>query len=121
MLSFESPERDILLAKLRIEQAKDKNNSLWPYYQAIIYENSEEFLKAIEAYKKADDISASDALMERISYCYSELGEYDLALNYINKAIAMDSTETSYLSQKGSILYELGRTKEAIDVYTAYH
>lgn len=120
MLSFESPERDILLAKLRIEQAKDKNNSLWPYYQAIIYENSEEFLKAIEAYKKADDISTSDALMERISNCYSELGEYDLALNYINKAIVMDSTETSYLSQKGSILYELGRTKEAIDVYTAY-
>lgn len=120
MLGFESPEKETLLAKLRIEQAKDKNNVLWSYYQGLVYENSEEFIKAIDAYKKANEIETNDVLMERISYCYSELGEYDLALSYINKAYTMDSTDNSYLSERGDILYNLGRTKEALAEFTKY-
>lgn len=117
MQTFEGKEKDLLLAKFRIEQAKDKNNYYWSYYQGIVYESNDEFHNAIKSYKQANDIDASDYLLDRIAVCYSECGEYDLALDYINKALAMDSTRTAYLSTKGDILYMLGRKEECLAVY----
>lgn len=117
MQTLEGKEKDLLLAKFRIEQAKDKNNYFWPYYQGIVYESNDEFHNAIKSYKQANDIDASDYMLNRIAICYSECGEYGLALDYINKALAMDSTETEYLSTKGNILYMLGRKEECLAVY----
>lgn len=56
----------------------------------------------------------------RLANCYDELGDSDLALDAIDKAIEIDSTDVDYLISKGNILYDMGRTKEAIATITAY-
>ena len=116
----EQPEKEILLAKLRIQQAKQKNKSVWPFLQALIYEKGEEYEKAIEAYKTSFGIDAHPSEVERISACYASLGNYQRALNYIDRAIGMDSTETSDILTRGYILYDAGLPKEAISAFTSY-
>lgn len=111
---FKGANKDLLLAKLRIEQVKDKNNSIWPYCQGVMYENSNEYPQAIKEYKIAYDIDANDAILYRIAFCYNENGEQNLALKYIDKAIAMDSTDIMYLVVKSNVLYELGDKAESL-------
>lgn len=117
---IKSPAKEVLLAKLRIQQAKDKNNGLWSFLQGGIYENAEDYNNAINAYEAANNISASSSVIFRMSLCHSELGEYNEALNCVNRSLAMDSTDTTYLLYKANYLYELGRTKEALNVLTSY-
>jgi len=114
------PFKDILLAKLRIQQAKDKNNALWSNLLGGIYESIDEYNNAIKAYKAANNISASSFTVYRLSLCHSEIGEYQNALEEINRALAMDSTDTDYYLIKADCLYELGRTSDALDVLTYY-
>lgn len=114
MQGWKEPEMNVLIAKLKIEAAKDKADSQWPFVMGFVYEANGKFVKAIDAYTKANSISAGDALLERISSCYSELGDYDLALGYIDQALAVDSTYEGYVMSKADILYEMGRTNEAI-------
>lgn len=111
---WKEPEMNVLIAKLKIEAAKDKTDSKWPFYMGVVYEANGKFVKAIDAYTKANGISAGDALLGKISDCYSELGDYDLALDYIDQALTADSTYEGYVMSKADILYEMGRTKEAI-------
>lgn len=118
--SIKSPFKDIMLAKLRIQQAKDKNNSLWSMMQGSIYEDSEEYQSAIKAYRAANDISASAAMMYRISLCHSGLGEFNEALDCINRAIAMDSTRNGYFLFKANYQYESGHSADAINTLTTY-
>lgn len=117
---FKSPEMDILLAKLRIQQAKDKNIDLWSYVQGVIYETNEDYQKAIEAYKAANNINANDVTIDRIADCYSQLGKYDEAISYLDRALAMDSTRSEYLLEKGDLLYEAGDATSAINMITSY-
>lgn len=117
---IKSPFKDILLAKLRIQQAKDKNNALWSNLMGGIYESIDEYNNAINAYKAANNINASSFTTFRLSLCHSEIGEYQNALEEINRALAMDSTDTDYYLVKADYLYELGRTRDALDVLTFY-
>lgn len=117
---FSPSNSSVLLAKLRIQQAKDKNNYIWPMVQGMIFENNEQYVKAIEAYKASYDICASDVFPYRIATCYSELGRFAEALDNIHQAIRMDSTDTSYLLMEGDILYNIGLASDAISAYTSY-
>ncbi len=117
---IKSPAKEILLAKLRIQQAKDKNNALWSFLQGGIYEEADEYENAIKAYEAANNISTSSSVIFRLSLCHSELGEYNEALDYVNRSLAMDSTNTSYLLCKANYLYELGKTKAALNVLTSF-
>lgn len=111
---FKSQGKDVLLAKLRIQQAKDKNNNLWSYVQGNVYESNKDYNEAINAYTAAYQLGASDVIMNRISACYAELGNYGKALDCIQQAVLIDSTETDYLLTEARYLYELGLTRDAI-------
>ncbi len=117
---WKEPETNVLLAKLKIQQAKDKTNSYWPFCIGIVYETIGKYTKAIEAYLATNKISRDDMALCRIANCYDELGEGDLALDFINQAISMDSTDASYIMEKSDILYNMGRAKEAIAEYGSY-
>lgn len=111
---FKSQGKNILLAKLRIQQAKDKNNNIWSYFQGGVYEGAKEYDDAIKAYSQAYQLGASDIIKNRMAACYRELGNYNKALECIQQAILMDSTETDYLLSEAQCLYELGLTRDAI-------
>lgn len=117
---FKGNGKDLILAKLRIQQAKDKNNGIWSYLQGAVNEYNDDFVNAIKNYKASNDISANDATLNRISSCYSNLGEYGMALKYIDRAIAMDSTDTDYLLYKSLYLYENGQNDDALSTISTY-
>lgn len=118
--NIKSPAKEILLTKLRIQQSKDRNNGLWSYVQGVVYEDANDYDNAIKAYDTSNKISINCTAMYRLSLCHFELGEYNSALDCINRAILMDSTRTDYLKTKVNCLYESGRTKDAIDVLGTY-
>lgn len=117
---FKSQGQDILLAKLRIQQAKDKNNNIWPYCQGGVYEGAKEYDKAIKAYSQAYQIGANDVIMSRMAVCYSKLGNFNKALECIQQAVLMDSTETDYLLSEAHYLYELGLKRDALSTVDKY-
>ena len=118
--NWKIPEMNTLIAKLKIQAAKNKAEGLWPYCIGMAYEANDIFVKAIDAYEKSLKIEPNDVLYCRLANCYDELGDSDLALDAIDKAIEIDSTDVDYLISKSNILYDMGRTKEAIATITAY-
>lgn len=103
-----------LVAKLKIQCTKNPNNGYWPYCLAAVYQEKGQYKKALEQYlisfeKEGYDIAACYA-----ARCHEELGDFQSALQYIDYAIELDSTDNDYIMQKADILYEIGKTDEAI-------
>lgn len=109
-----------IVTKLKIQEAKSPNNEFWPYCLGIVYEDASQYSKAITHYKTSLSKTPSDVTAERIASCYDDLGDYDMALEYIDQAINIDSTDNSYLFTKANILDNAGKTKEAITLMDTY-
>lgn len=109
-----------ITTKLKVEAAKNPNHDYWPYCLGVVYEQVSKFQKAIEHYKISQSKDAAPLTANRIANCYDELGDYDMALDFINQAIRLDSTEYSYINAKANILDNAGRTKEAIACMDKY-
>lgn len=120
MQDLEEPAFGMLVAKFKIQSAKNPNEAVWPYYNGILYERKNKFAKAIEYYETANKIDLSPYNYKRISNCYSEMGEYNRAIEFIDKAIEIDSTQTSYLVTKANLYHEAGDTKAAIEAWDKY-
>ena len=114
MSELKDPAFTLMVSKLKIQAAKEPNESTWPYLAAMMYVQNKDYKKALELYKEANHKDASPVIYRRISDCYFELGEYDEALNNVNQAINMDSTDLSNIAQKANIYYEMGNAKAAI-------
>jgi tetratricopeptide (TPR) repeat protein len=52
--------------------------------------------------------------LNNAGYVHFKLGESQEALDYYDKALAIDPNRTKALNNKGYILFELGRYQEAI-------
>lgn len=120
MQDLEESAFGMLVAKFKIQSAKNPNEAVWPYYSGIMYERKSKFAKAIEYYESANKIDLSPYNYKRISNCYSEMGEYKRAIEAIDKAIEIDSTQTSYLVTKANLYHEAGDTKAAIEAWDKY-
>lgn len=103
-----------LVAKLKAQSAKNPNNEYWLYCLGIVHERTDAYKKAIEYYTSCYNKDASDVVAYRISQCHSEMGNFSLALDHIDNAIALDSTDFDYVMEKADLLYESGNTKDAI-------
>ena len=115
MCELKDPAFTLMVSKLKIQAAKEANESTWPYLAAMMYVQNKDYKKAIELYKDANHKDASPIIYRRISDCYSEIGEYEEALNNVNLAINMDTTDLANLARKADCLYELGDMTSAID------
>lgn len=109
-----------MITKLKIQVAKSPNDEFWPYCLGIVYETASQYAKAIEYYKTSLSKSQSDVTAERIASCYDDLGDYERALEYINQAISLDSTDNTYIFRKANILDNAGRSKEGIALMDTY-
>lgn len=114
------PDVNTLIAKLKVQSAKEPNKDKWPYYLGIVYEGIDNYLKAIESYKVCVKIEPTDVAYSRIAACYQELGDYELALDHINRAAEMDPDDANYVSVKADLLYDMGKGKEAVEAYDIF-
>lgn len=106
----------VLKTKLDIQCTKSPNDPAWPYYIGVAYEQKGVTKKAIEYYKKAAEINANSVLFRRIAVCYENIGEYDLALTYLEKTLQMDPKDVRAEATKADVYYESGRVDDAIRV-----
>lgn len=116
--SLKEPAFTMLVSKMKIQSKKSPNEARWPYVMATMYQQDKQYKKAIESYEEANKRNASPIILRWISQCYSDMGQYEKALNSIGLALNMDSTDLVNLERKANILYEMGNAKSAIDVYT---
>ena len=113
-----------LAARLKIQATKKTNNSNWLYYLGVVHEITGAYKKAVTYYTDSQEKNPSSMTAFRISNCYSELGNFDSALKYIDCAIALDSTNNDNIMAKAKYLYESGDAKAAIlelDKYVAHN
>lgn len=112
--TLKEPAFTMLVSKIKVQSAKSPNEATWPYIIGTMYEQSKQYTKAIEYYETANSKDVSPVIHQRISECHYELGDYEDALNSINQALHLDSTDLSYKARKANIYYEMGNVKSAI-------
>ena len=112
--TLKEPAFTMLVSKIKVQSAKSPYEASWPYVIGTMYEQSKQYSKAIEYYEAANDKEVSPDVHQRISECHYELGDYEDALNSINLALNLDSTDLSYKAQKANIYYEMGNVESAI-------
>ena len=106
--------------KLKAMAVTDSNNSYWPYCLGVINEHTKKYQDAITSYLKAIKLDESDMIYSRVSKCYEGMGEWASAIEYIDKAIALDEKDTDYLLSKADLYYEAGQPDTAIRVMDQY-
>lgn len=91
-----------IISKLEALYEKDPDNSsYWAFCLGCVYEDVEQYSNAIKQYKKTGEELAF--ICNRIAHCWEGAGNQAQALEYINRAIQLDSTETKYLLYKEEI------------------
>ena len=120
MMSIGEPDVNTLLAKLKVQKIKEPNKNVWPFYLGSVYEGQQKYMKAIESYKETATIEVNDVVYARMSNCFSELGDYEMALENINKAMELDPNDADYVSTKADLLYDMGKGQESIAAYDDY-
>lgn len=103
-----------LIAKLKVQSLKYPNSDYWPYCVALVYQEKEQYNKAIEYYRISLEKEIDPMVVYHISRCYEELGDFSSALQQIDYAIEIDSTNYRYTLQKADLLYYAGQPQEAI-------
>lgn len=120
-MSIERKEAaEIITAKLEIKKHESPSNGYWPYYIGIVNEVTNNYKPAIESYKESLKIDNDAITAVRISSCYQAEGYYDKALEYIDYAMAIDSTDNENRLLKADILYEKGEYNDAISQISEY-
>ena len=112
--TLKEPAFTMLVSKIKVQSAKSPNEATWPYILGTMYEQNKHYTKAIEYYETANSKDVSPSVYQRISICHYEMGKYEDALNSINQALSLDSTDLSYKARRANIYYEMGEVHSAI-------
>lgn len=103
-------------ARIKLQCNKEPNDGYWPYILGFVYETQKYYKKAIEQYEISlmygENFSNTTY---SIACCYSELGDYETALKNIDVLVETDPVDIYNKIKRADLLYELGRTSEAID------
>ena len=117
--SLKDPALTTLISKMKVQAAKSPNETTWPYVLGLICEQNRQYDKAIKYYTDANAISVSPVTYRRIAQCHSDNGDYSQALENINKALNIDSTDIDNMSLKANFYYEMGEPELAISEWDA--
>ncbi len=102
-----------MISKLKIQQLKEPNSYYWSYYSGVVYEENQNYEKAIENYKKSNEANVSGMTYNRIASCYSEIGDYLNAISNIEQAIYMEPENTIFKLNKSNYEYEANMIDKA--------
>ena len=114
LVTIDEAALPLVKAKLQVQANKEPNEAAWPHYIGIVLEHNNREKEAISFYEQAQSRDANPLFLERIANCYFSLGDYNSALDYINRAINMDSNDYDLILTKGNIYNEMGKYAEAI-------
>lgn len=120
MQALADSSRTSLVAKLKVQSARQPHNGSWDYCIGAVYERTRDYKNAIEYYSKSQEKDLSSVTASRISNCYSEMGLYDMALEQIDIAMSLDSTYYGYIMAKADLLYEIGDVSSAVEHLDRY-
>lgn len=112
----------LLKSKLKIQIAKQPTNRYWPYCLATMYNSDNEYDDAISYYEKANALDANSLFMENIAKCYIGKKNYTKALDYADRALAMNPEDYDVVDLKADILSRMGKFNECLierDKYVA--
>ena len=112
--------QEIMKTKLLIKSKKESNDDYWLFLLGSFYESQKKYKKAIEFYEKGVQKNNIDSYYNRLAECFTELGIYNKALNNIEEAIKLDTSDYSYILKKANILNEMSKSKEAIRTIEKY-
>lgn len=114
LMNIDKTAIPIAKAKLQVEATRNPDDFRWyAYLGELLYKNNN-YREAVTFFRKSNEINTIPIVLQRIAECYYELGNYNLALNYANKALAIESDDVELLWLKGDILNEMGNSSEAI-------
>lgn len=133
-LKFDRYDDDVLLnisycySKLKDYELADKyadmaillnDKSAYSYYRkGTIMAAVERYDDAVEAFLKGVALEPDDIdYYHSISYCYSKTCEYELSLDYANRAIFLDKTNCYSYFRKAWALQEMLNYGDAIEFY----
>lgn len=105
--TLDEPAFTTLVSKCKVQAVKTPNDAMWPTLIGFMYESKKQYDKAIEAYNTANSKDVDEAIYFRIAHCYFDMGNSQQALNNINLALNMDSTDVDNLAFKAEILNEM--------------
>lgn len=111
-------------SRLRLEMRKAPQNSNWPYCLGIVNEQKEYYQEAIEAYNQSNKLEVSGMTYNRLSWTYESMGDFVHAIENINKALEMDSTNYRYREARARFYVEMDNYKGAqadMDYLTEQH
>lgn len=114
ILTIKEPAVSILIAKMRVQAAKQPNDIKWTFLIGSIYEQNKEYEKAVKAYGEAISKDPLPFIYRRITECHFQMGNFEEALSNINIALNIDSTDIDDMSYKANIYYEMGKPELAI-------
>lgn len=111
---------EILDLKMQTQLKRKPNDSFWIYVMGNVQEQTKRYKKAISFYESAFEKDANDVVAARIASCYEDLNDYPMALEYINRAIDLDSTYSNYQIERVQIEEFAGMTDEALHDVNIY-
>lgn len=120
MKNFPKEHVNTLKTKLKIQMAKQPKQQLWPFYLGVVADQNEEYDEAISYYEKANSIDAHPALLRNIANDYINKNNYSKALDYADRALAIDPEDYEGMSQRADILSNLGRYTECLEERDKY-
>lgn len=110
----------VLCSKMKIQAKKDPNNSLWPFIIGATYEKRGNMTEALEFFNKSFDIEPSAGAAQRLSAAYSDADNLKMALDFADRAIQMDSTDTDGLYSKAMAYFKARRWEDADRALSIY-
>lgn len=105
---------NMMKTKLKIQMAKQPANNYWPYCVAVVAKNDKDYDEAISYYEQANNIDANPVFPEDIAKCYVEKKDFARALDYADRALAMNPEDYEVIDLKATILSDLQRFDECI-------
>lgn len=113
----EAPQ--VLVAKLKAKHAKNPKEAIWTALLAATLNQMKNYGEAIKYYQELVNDEPSAQGYGVLAEAYKSAGNLPRAIEMIDKAIGMDSTEVRYMLNKANY-YELnGELDKAIDVENA--
>lgn len=99
-----------------------QDNGLAAFYEGYTLQQlgSTRIREAVPAYQRAlQDYPDSDIILNNLGYAYIQTGRYDLALDNLNRALAINASNVNAHINLGLTNYNLGRYAEAVKAFDA--
>ena len=120
LFQFPADQLTLIVTKLKGLSAKHPHRGEYEYYTGQVYMSQRWFVESNEALERAYGNDARSFLLEMIADNYSELGNYEKALEYIDRAIQMDPDKDILTVTRADLMGEAGDVEGAIAQWSEF-